>query len=123
MGQNSLPEQFINGLASAKLQGRAQIVPDHSINSETAGSLVFYMDGAHSPESMEVCGRWFSLAVKEDNQQQMHHQLQDRSTSFHESVKNPNGLTPQRTAMQVIFMDEMFNIMNQIFEFVEKIQT
>ncbi|PKI46612.1 hypothetical protein CRG98_032954 [Punica granatum] len=60
---NSLPEQFINGLATAKLQGRAQIVPDLSFGPENTGSLVFYMDGAHSPESMEVCARWFSLAI------------------------------------------------------------
>ena len=31
---------------------------------------MFYLDGAHSPESMEVCANWFSLAVKEDNRQQ-----------------------------------------------------
>lgn len=109
MGQNSLPEQFINGLTSAKLQGRAQIVPDQSINSDSAGSLVFYMDGAHSPESMQVCARWFSLAVKEDNRQQIHHQPQDRSTSFHESVIS-NNLIPQRTATQVKLKNQMFNI-------------
>lgn len=28
------------------------------------GDLIFYLDGAHSPESMEACGRWFSTAVR-----------------------------------------------------------
>lgn len=28
------------------------------------GELVFYLDGAHSPESMEACGKWFSSAIK-----------------------------------------------------------
>lgn len=69
MEQGPLPEQFIKGLTMANLQGRAQIVPDPYINSETSGDLVFYLDGAHSPESMEVCARWFSLAIGEDNQQ------------------------------------------------------
>ncbi|GMH15374.1 hypothetical protein Nepgr_017215 [Nepenthes gracilis] len=63
---NSLPEQFIQGLTTASLQGRAQIVYDQYISSESHGDLIFYLDGAHSPESMEVCGRWFSNVTKED---------------------------------------------------------
>ncbi|KAL9262822.1 Folylpolyglutamate synthase-like protein [Drosera capensis] len=62
-----LPEQFIQGLSTAKVQGRAQIVPDQHTNSDPHGNLVFFLDGAHSPESMEVCGRWFSHATKEDD--------------------------------------------------------
>ena len=69
MEQGPLPEQFIKGLTTACLQGRAQIVPDQYINSETDGDLVFYLDGAQSPESMEACARWFSLPIKDDNQQ------------------------------------------------------
>uniref|UniRef100_A0A8R7QMG7 Folylpolyglutamate synthase n=2 Tax=Triticum urartu TaxID=4572 RepID=A0A8R7QMG7_TRIUA len=66
-----LPDQFIRGLSSASLQGRAQIVPDSQVNSEEKdrdSSLVFYLDGAHSPESMEICARWFSHATKEQSQ-------------------------------------------------------
>ncbi|GER34895.1 folylpolyglutamate synthase [Striga asiatica] len=62
----SLPEEFIRGLATASLQGRAQIVSDQFIESDSSGDLVFYLDGAHSPESMEVCAKWFCLATKED---------------------------------------------------------
>ncbi|GAB2229457.1 hypothetical protein Droror1_Dr00023600 [Drosera rotundifolia] len=62
-----LPEQFIQGPSTAKVQGRAQIVPDQHTNSDRRGNLVFFLDGAHSPESMEVCGRWFSHATKEDD--------------------------------------------------------
>ncbi|XP_037437467.1 folylpolyglutamate synthase-like [Triticum dicoccoides] len=66
-----LPDQFIRGLSSASLQGRAQIVPDSQVNSEEKdqdSSLVFYLDGAHSPESMEICAKWFSHATKEQSQ-------------------------------------------------------
>ncbi|AED90949.1 DHFS-FPGS homolog B [Arabidopsis thaliana] len=63
-----LPEKFIKGLATASLQGRAQVVPDQYTESRTSGDLVFYLDGAHSPESMEACAKWFSVAVKGDNQ-------------------------------------------------------
>ncbi|KAI3933394.1 hypothetical protein MKW98_006753 [Papaver atlanticum] len=65
---SSLPEQFVKGLTTASLQGRAQIVADPFVNVEGPGDVVFYLDGAHSPESMEVCGNWFSLAIKEDTQ-------------------------------------------------------
>ncbi|KAK9079377.1 hypothetical protein SSX86_001048 [Deinandra increscens subsp. villosa] len=67
---NSLPQQFIKGLTTATLEGRAQIIPDPLLDTESVGDLVFYLDGAHSPESMEVCANWFSLAIKEDGRQQ-----------------------------------------------------
>ncbi|XP_051121292.1 folylpolyglutamate synthase-like isoform X2 [Andrographis paniculata] len=62
----SLPEEFIKGLANASLQGRSQIVPDQFLEEENTRNLVFFLDGAHSPESMDVCAKWFSLAIKED---------------------------------------------------------
>ncbi|GJT04167.1 folylpolyglutamate synthase-like protein isoform X2 [Tanacetum coccineum] len=45
--------------------------------------LVYYMDGAHSPESMEVCANWFSLAIKEDDRQRCssNHKLDDSRPS------------------------------------------
>ncbi|XP_006650967.2 folylpolyglutamate synthase-like [Oryza brachyantha] len=58
-----LPDQFISGLSNASLQGRAQIVRDSQVSS--GEELVFYLDGAHSPESMEICARWFSHVTKE----------------------------------------------------------
>lgn len=70
--EGDLPEPFRRGLSTAHLSGRAQIVYDTSLKSynsskepeSSSGDLIFYLDGAHSPESMEVCGRWFSTAVK-----------------------------------------------------------
>jgi folylpolyglutamate synthase len=70
----NLPEAFLRGLSTAHISGRAQIVDDidtcsQSYNSlkvseNPCGDLVFYLDGAHSPESMEACAKWFSSAVK-----------------------------------------------------------
>jgi folylpolyglutamate synthase len=70
----NLPEAFLRGLSTAHISGRAQIVYDidtcsQSYNSlkvseSPCGDLVFYLDGAHSPESMEACAKWFSSAVK-----------------------------------------------------------
>ncbi|XP_077238898.1 DHFS-FPGS homolog B isoform X2 [Tasmannia lanceolata] len=72
---NTLPVQFVKGLATANLQGRAQVVPDLHFNMQNQcnpnfGGLVFFLDGAHSPESLDMCARWFSHAVKQDIQQQ-----------------------------------------------------
>ncbi|KAK9169855.1 hypothetical protein Syun_001995 [Stephania yunnanensis] len=71
--RSNLPEPFSRGLSTAHLSGRAQIVYDASVKScklldeqeNSSGDLIFYLDGAHSPESMEACARWFSKAVKE----------------------------------------------------------
>lgn len=73
--EKTLPEPFLRGLSTARLSGRAQIVHDSSLNSSnmsgvnrsSSGDLIFYLDGAHSPESMEACARWYSTAVKGNN--------------------------------------------------------
>ncbi|KAK9063400.1 hypothetical protein SSX86_017270 [Deinandra increscens subsp. villosa] len=65
-----LPEPFIKGLTTASLQGRAQIIVDRACDIQSQGDLMFYLDGAHTPESMEVCANWFSLAIKEDHKQE-----------------------------------------------------
>ncbi|CAN6810115.1 unnamed protein product [Brassica oleracea] len=107
-----LPEKFIKGLATASLQGRGQVVPDQFIESRTSEDLVFYLDGAHTPESMEVCAKWFSSAVKRDNQSESsEHLVNVSSGSSHDqfsgeencqqillfncmSVRDPNMLLP-----------------------------
>ncbi|XP_052175745.1 folylpolyglutamate synthase isoform X2 [Diospyros lotus] len=70
--EDILPEAFLRGLSTACLSGRAQIIHEPSLSScsssevkaNSSGDLIFYLDGAHSPESMEACARWFSSAVK-----------------------------------------------------------
>ncbi|XP_050228023.1 folylpolyglutamate synthase isoform X2 [Mercurialis annua] len=60
------PEAFLRGLVTARLSGRAQVIHDSSSRSLASGELIFYLDGAHSPESMEACAKWFSSAVQEN---------------------------------------------------------
>ncbi|KAG9453085.1 hypothetical protein H6P81_005989 [Aristolochia fimbriata] len=83
---SSLPDEFVEGLATANLQGRAQVIIDPHIDAQSEGSckfggLVFFLDGAHSPESMEECAKWFSHAVQEDIQkltsEEQHHTVQN----------------------------------------------
>lgn len=61
----------MRGLSTAHFSGRAQIVYASTSNShcseivsKNCGELIFYLDGAHSPESMEACAKWFSNAVE-----------------------------------------------------------
>lgn len=68
-GEQNLPEQFVRGLSRASLEGRAQVVSDSSLGQQqnsNLGGLTFYLDGAHSPESLEVCAKWFSRVIRED---------------------------------------------------------
>ncbi|KAJ9565411.1 hypothetical protein OSB04_001377 [Centaurea solstitialis] len=68
---DSLPEAFLRGLSTAHLSGRAQIVHDSYLGSSNqipdddscSGELIFYLDGAHSPESIDACAKWFSNVV------------------------------------------------------------
>ncbi|KAL8261616.1 hypothetical protein R6Q59_025665 [Mikania micrantha] len=73
IADNSLPEAFLRGLSTAHLSGRAQIVHDFSLglnnqiktDESCHGELIFYLDGAHSPESMDACAKWFANVVNE----------------------------------------------------------
>ncbi|KAL4556897.1 hypothetical protein LXL04_035063 [Taraxacum kok-saghyz] len=92
-----LPEQFIKGLTSAALQGRAQVIRD----VENPGEVVFYLDGAHSPESMEVCANWFCLAIKQPDIN-TNTSIDKDSTKVHQillfncmSVRDPQLLLPR----------------------------
>ncbi|KAL2333294.1 hypothetical protein Fmac_014507 [Flemingia macrophylla] len=104
--QQTLPEHFIKGLTAASLQGRAQIVPDQFISNEISNELVFFLDGAHSPESMEACARWFSFAIK-DQDQILFHQKPDNSNFSNQVVKI--GETVQKNSAQIL----LFNCMSE----------
>ncbi|GJY57951.1 folylpolyglutamate synthase isoform X8 [Tanacetum coccineum] len=106
----SLPHQFIKGLTTATLQGRAQIIPDPSLDIESREDLVFYLDGAHSPESMEVCAHWFSVAIKEDDRQQscLSNQEPDSSGTSNELVPLKHGETASKDSAQIL----LFNCMS-----------
>ncbi|GLT75469.1 hypothetical protein SLA2020_471920 [Shorea laevis] len=106
---SSLPEQFIKGLTTANLQGRAQTVPDRLASVECSRDLVFYLDGAHSPESMEACARWFSLAINEGNLQNMlNSQARDHSGSFNELAQWHTDESSRKSTAQIL----LFNCMS-----------
>lgn len=74
--RGELPQEYAAGLASCRWPGRSHVIVDAAVSSSssTAGAansaaaapgsapLVFYLDGAHTPESMDTCGEWFADA-------------------------------------------------------------
>ncbi|XP_022134300.1 folylpolyglutamate synthase isoform X2 [Momordica charantia] len=104
----SLPEQFIEGLTTASFEGRAQIVPDRYIDIESPGDLVFYLDGAHSPESMEACGRWFSAVMKDNQRGTLNYQLEDNGISSNKLLQENQNDEARKTSVPVL----LFNCMS-----------
>ncbi|KAL1218574.1 Folylpolyglutamate synthase [Cardamine amara subsp. amara] len=87
---SGIPEKFISGLSNAYLIGRAMIVPD----SELPEEIVYYLDGAHSPESMEACAIWFSKQIKQ-NQERNQRRLEQILLFNCMSVRDPRLLLPR----------------------------
>ncbi|XP_018492305.2 folylpolyglutamate synthase isoform X4 [Raphanus sativus] len=101
---DGLPERVISGLSNAYLMGRAMIVPD----SELPEEIVFYLDGAHSPESMEACATWFSQQVKERNQK-----ISEQILLFNcMTVRDPSLLLPR---LRTKCIDQGVEFKNAVF--------
>jgi folylpolyglutamate synthase len=71
--KGELPVEYVAGLEAVRWPGRGQIVQDYeniepNSNSVTSTSqlsrLTFFLDGAHTAESMATCGRWFADAIE-----------------------------------------------------------
>ncbi|XP_019100349.1 PREDICTED: folylpolyglutamate synthase-like isoform X3 [Camelina sativa] len=85
-----LPEKFVSGLSNAYLIGRAMVVPD----SEFPEEIVYYLDGAHSPESMDACAIWFSKQIKQN--QERNQKRSEQILLFNcMSVRDPSLLIPR----------------------------
>lgn len=52
---NPLPKAFVAGLENARWPGRCQQLPD-----TTRENLTWYLDGAHTVESLTCCAEWYA---------------------------------------------------------------
>lgn len=112
-----IPAAFLRGLSTANISGRAQIVYDFytsSFNSTTqsdnsSGDLVFYLDGAHSPESMEACANWFCSVVKGNHKslQCFRDKNMDRDSGNDDPVKVQQEAESTKVSKQIL----LFNCM------------
>ncbi|KAL0555010.1 hypothetical protein IC582_008941 [Cucumis melo] len=112
-----IPAAFLRGLSTANLSGRAQIVYDcytpsfHSTtqSDNSNGDLVFYLDGAHSPESMEACASWFSSVVKGNHKSLncFRAKTMDRDSGNDDPVEVPQEAESTKLSKQIL----LFNCM------------
>lgn len=56
-----MPAEFYEGLKTASLRGRCELITDVEAGVE------WYLDGAHTDESLEAAGRWFGRAAGGEN--------------------------------------------------------
>jgi len=54
-----LPKEYVSGLEDAKWPGRAEI-----FNDPESCNMTFFIDGAHTPESLKACAEWFTYESK-----------------------------------------------------------
>ncbi|KAI9315911.1 Mur ligase [Dichotomocladium elegans] len=61
-----VPEQFKAGLEKVVWPGRCQRLPiQKTTYADKAKNVTWYLDGAHTVESLRVCGDWFKDTAKE----------------------------------------------------------
>lgn len=53
-----LPAEYLRGVKLCEWPGRSQVVRDRE--DDVNQHLTFYLDGAHTPESMTTCAQWFA---------------------------------------------------------------
>lgn len=60
---SALTSDCVKGLELCKWPGRGQIERDSAANGGEE-NILFYLDGAHTKESMDCCARWYHSATK-----------------------------------------------------------
>jgi len=58
-----LPALYLQGLKKCRWPGRAQVLPDVG-EGGSGGRLTFYLDGAHTDDSVQSCATWFVEATR-----------------------------------------------------------
>lgn len=64
VAQLQLPDAYAAGLRQCVWPGRAQVISQSWVSEGAAEGLgtTFFLDGAHTPESMATCAEWFAEA-------------------------------------------------------------
>uniref|UniRef100_A0A1I7X4I4 tetrahydrofolate synthase n=1 Tax=Heterorhabditis bacteriophora TaxID=37862 RepID=A0A1I7X4I4_HETBA len=78
----AVPETFIEGIKSCKWPGRSQIID--------SGRIRYYLDGAHTPKSMEMCSQWFTSELSKQREPGRKRVLVFQCTAD----RNPSSLLP-----------------------------
>mmetsp|Transcript_16300 Transcript_16300/g.48880 ORF Transcript_16300/g.48880 Transcript_16300/m.48880 type:complete len:528 (+) Transcript_16300:164-1747(+) len=62
LARNVLPDAYLQGIQSCEWPGRSQVVQANA--GDESDRLTYYLDGAHTPESMATCAHWFADVSK-----------------------------------------------------------
>lgn len=93
--QAELPEEFIKGLENAFWPGRCQTL--RITDNKAMEHVTWYLDGAHTKESIEQTGKWFGSVASEKCKNRVllfNQQTRDANALvdvLHESLKSPDG--------------------------------
>lgn len=125
----NLPDPFLRGLSIAHLSGRAQVVRDELCDSSegpeiknSSGDLMFYLDGAHSPESMEVCAKWFS-SVARDNLHSSDENGHAKETDCQNKLKNGSSYSVAEKVSRKILLFNCMEVRDPNLLFPQLINT
>ncbi|KAK6149106.1 hypothetical protein DH2020_016631 [Rehmannia glutinosa] len=100
------------GLAVALCKSWLQRTGNWEKLFQHVGDLVFYLDGAHSPESMEACATWFSSAVKEDRKQSSVPSLSSKLQTLEEVWSNGHVQLRKNESAKISKKILLFNCMD-----------
>uniref|UniRef100_A0A0K0DI21 tetrahydrofolate synthase n=1 Tax=Angiostrongylus cantonensis TaxID=6313 RepID=A0A0K0DI21_ANGCA len=89
----SVPATIVEAIESCNWRGRSQIVITDRVR--------YYLDGAHTPKSMEVCSNWYSEVVETTS-------TRKRALIFHCTAdRDPSSLLPFLTVKKVHILSEI----------------
>lgn len=64
--KEAIPEEFKKGLKNVTWPGRGQLLDiSHTKYASEGTNATWFLDGAHTIESLEVCAAWFEQALKQ----------------------------------------------------------
>ncbi|GMM30437.1 tetrahydrofolate synthase [Martiniozyma asiatica (nom. inval.)] len=86
IADGELSPKFIRGLELAKWAGRCQIIADPK-RKEKDNELTWFIDGAHTKESVYNASQWFSTASKTEAQQD-----NTKILLFNQATRDPEAL-------------------------------
>jgi folylpolyglutamate synthase len=76
---NDCPREFVTGLREAALPGRSQVIKGDD-------GVEWYLDGAHTQDSLRYVGRWFANRTSGDDRASV------RVLVFNQQERDPSGL-------------------------------
>ncbi|CAO3668923.1 unnamed protein product [Rhizopus stolonifer] len=66
--KQAVPEEFKKGLRKVSWPGRSQQLNMSETKYDSEGNVIWYLDGAHTAESLQMCTDWFQQVVRQEEE-------------------------------------------------------